>query len=62
MKPTRDRERRSAREGFGRAEKGALRVGRRYSRPELTSYGNLVELTRTVGGGDPDGLIGTIGT
>ena len=46
----------------GDAFKGDPRLPRVYSKPELTSYGNLVELTRTVGGGAPDGFIGTIGT
>ena len=38
------------------------RVRRTYVKPELVSYGSLVDLTRNFGGGAPDGLIGTIGT
>jgi hypothetical protein len=46
----------------GRRTSAGPRVPRTYIKPELVSYGNLVDLTRTVGGGDPDGLIGTAGT
>ena len=62
MKLTRARARDGAKTDGGRAAGAELRGAREYAKPVLTSYGNLVELTRTSGGGDPDGLIGTIGT
>lgn len=61
MRSRREQTQDDARQSVGRATE-THRAPKVYSRPELTSYGNLVDLTRASGGGDPDGLFGTIGT